>query len=406
MALLILAILFVVASSFLRLTLSEDQIAGGDRDRTLALNAAEAGVQQATQNIKAAATLTVLLGNPAQNQPPPTTFPNGESYSFRIDNDPAEFTTPAADTNGYVMITSTGRARNATRIIETVVCVPKLPPFPSALHMPGNEGDSNFSGTSFIVDGNDTDPTSETRTGAQTKLGVSTGSVGVRNTVYNALNSAERTTPVFAGSAGDYDGKPSLGVDTSLDSNAVQNMATQCGSLASALNTRNIGRGTLSVSGTHAYANGSGGGPNVDNNQAWGTPSNPGVFYIKGISEAEYGATPGGISGTVSISGDFEGAGVLILDGADLSISGNFRWEGVIIVTGPLVGMGLVGGGNQKIFGAVVVNERQSDRCAVRADCNELVLRGNPAIRYSQTAINRAAGALALRYVYWNERGL
>jgi len=357
------------------------------------------------QNIRVAATLTGLLGNLAQNTGT-NAFSNGEGYSFTVANDPAEFTTPTADTNGYLMITSTGTARNASRIIETVVCVPKLPPFPAALHVPGTEGDSNFSGTSFTVDGNDTDPTTETRTNALTKLGVGAGSVGVRNSVYNAMNNGERTRPVFDGTAGDYAGKPSLGVDTSLDSNAVQNMAGQCGSLASAQNTANIGRGTLSVSGTHTYANGSGGGPNVSNNQAWGSPNNPGVFHIKGISQADYDANPSGVSGSMSIAGDFEGAGVLILDGVDLSISGNFRWEGVIIVTGPLVGFRIGGGGNQKVLGAVVVNERTTDRCAARPDCNEVILLGNASLKYSQIAVNRAAGALSLRYAYWNERGL
>ena len=160
------------------------------------------------------------------------------------------------------------------------------------------------------------------------------------------------------------------------------------------------------MSGTHTYANGSGGGPNVSNNQAWGTPSTPGIFYIKGISQADYDANPGGPSGSLSISGNFQGAGILILDGTDLFVNGDFRWEGVIIITGPLVGMWMEGDGTQKIFGAVVINERATDSCAVRDDCNEVVLHGNASIKYSQTAITRAAGALKLRPIYWNERGL
>ena len=411
MALLILAVLFVLGSSFMTLMVGESQIATSDRDLTLALNAAEAGVQQALRNAKASASLTTLLADATANtgNNGSGTLQSNVTYAFTITNDPAENATPATDTNGTILITSTGRVRNATRIIEALAFVPKAT-FPSALHVPGTEGDSNFAGVSFTVDGYDTNPgtpsTAESRIpGGTRKLGVSAGSTSVRNDIYNALSSAERTRPVFDGLAGDYGGQPSLGVDTSLDSNAAQNLATAWAGFAPPQNVVDIGRTTLNVSGTHTYTNGSGGAPTASNNQAWGTPSQPGVFYVKGISAADYAANPTGVSGALSVSGNFEGAGILILDGADLSVSGNFRWEGIIIVTGPLVGFRIGGGGNQKVFGSVVVNERATDRCAVRADCNELILLGNAKLAYSQMAINNAMRALGQRFTYWNERG-
>ena len=439
MALLILAVLFVAASSFMRLTLSEDQIATSDRDMILALNAAEAGVQQAYQNIKAAAILTGLLRSPAQNTGDyifgefPRAAPclpgsAAPCYTFTIANDPAESASadPTVDGNSHVKIISTGRVRNATRIIETVVCVPKLPPFPGALNVPGREGDARIEDTRFVFDGHDTDPTNGTPTGAVTKLGVSAYSATERNNINIPLSDPERMQPVFDGSLGDADvpGMPvdrrfSLGVDTSLDSNAAQNLVGMCGGLADARNTRDIARGNLSVSGTHTYANarsgGYQGGPNAPpgNNQAWGTPERPGVFYIKGITPADYDADPNPPanippSGVVSFSGNFEGAGILIVEGADLSIDGNFRWEGVIIVTGPLVATKFGGSGTKVVFGAMAVNEIRTDRCTARSDCNELILEGSgtTAVRYSQTAINLAGLALKLRPTYWNERGL
>jgi len=403
-ALLSVAVLFVAASSFLCLTLSEDQIASSDRDMILALNAAEAGVQRAIQNIKGAATLTGLLGNLAQSTGS-TSFPNGESYSFTIANDPAEATTPTTDTNGYLLITSVGRARNATRIIETVLFVPRLPGLPAAIYVPGAEGESTFAGTSFIVDGYDTDPVSETRTGGVTKLGVGAGSPAVRNTIYNALSNAERTRPVFDGTPGDYSGQPSLGLDSTLTSDTVQAMADRYGQSAAPQNTVSLSAGgSLNVGGTHTYANGAGGGPTAANDQAWGTRTSPSVFKISGITLAEYHANNGVAAPTLNISGNFEGAGILILDGVYLNVSGDFRWEGIILVTGPKIGFSMGGGGHQKIFGAVLVNERAVDRCR-DAICDELILLGNPTIRYSQTAINNAARALGVRYTYWNERG-
>lgn len=404
MALLVLAILFVVASSFMRLTLSEDEIATSDREMTKALNAADAGVQQALQNIKAASSLTTLLGTPAQATGS-LTFQYGGSYTFGIANDPAESAAPTVDSNNYLLISSTGRSRNATRIIEALVYVPKLPDFPAAIYVPGAEGDSSFSGTSFIVDGHDTDPTTEAATGAVTKLGVGAYRVGVRDSIYNALSNAERTLPVFDGSPGDYGGQPSLAVDTSLSSDTVQTLANTWGGFATPQNTVQLSAGgSLNVAGTHTYGNGSGGGPNSSNNHGWGNPSSPNVYKISGITTADYNANPGISVPTLDISGTFEGAGILILDGVYLNISGNFRWEGIIVVTGPKVGFSVGGGGHQKIFGAVMVNERATDRCKA-AICDELIVLGNPTIKYSRTAINNASRALGQRYIYWNERG-
>ena len=86
-------------------------------------------------------------------------------------------------------------------------------------------------------------------------------------------------------------------------------------------------------------------------------------------------------------------------------MSGNFRWEGVIIVTGPLVGFRIGGGGNQVVYGGVVVNERATDRCAVRPYCNELILLGNPSIKYSSQAIDRLQFGIngLFRTIYWRE---
>jgi len=55
--------------------------------------------------------------------------------------------------SSLVLITSTGKVRSATRIIETVAYVPRIPGLPAAIYVPGAEGDSTFAGNAFIVDG-------------------------------------------------------------------------------------------------------------------------------------------------------------------------------------------------------------------------------------------------------------
>ncbi len=403
MALLILALLFVLGSSFMTLMVGESQMASSDRDLTLALNAAEAGVQQALQNAKASASITTLLQNPAMNAGSGTLQAN-VTFMFTITNDPAESGT-TTDNNNMILITGTGRVRNATRIIETVAYIPKLPGLPAAIYVPGAEGDSSFAGTSFVVDGNDTDPVSEARTGALTKLGVGAGSAGVRDTIYNALSDAERNRPVFDGLAGDYGGRPSLALDTTLTSDQVQQMADLYSTFATPANTVSLSAGgSLGVSGNHVYTDGANGGPSASNTQAWGTRTSPNVYKFSGITMADYNANPAVTVPTLNISGNFEGAGILILDGVYLNVSGDFRWEGIIIVTGPKIGFSMGGGGHQKVFGSVLVNERAADRCRA-AICDEMILLGNPTLYYSQTAIDNASRALRPRVTYWNERG-
>ncbi len=132
MALLILAIVFVLGLAFLALMGGETRMVSSDRDMTLALNAADAGVQQAVSTLKAAASITTALQTPWLSSPPQTTLPGGAAYTFTITNDPAEAGS-TTDANNLALITSTGTMRDATRIIETVVFVPKLPAFPAAI---------------------------------------------------------------------------------------------------------------------------------------------------------------------------------------------------------------------------------------------------------------------------------
>ena len=98
----------------------------------------------------------------------------------------------------------------------------------------------------------------------------------------------------------------------------------------------------------------------------------------------------------VDISGNFSGVGVLMVRTADVVIQGDFYFEGLIIITGDKVGFGLLGGGNQGVYGSIIVNETNRDGAAYRED----ILTGSAYIRYSRSALNYArqlipAGTLA-----------
>jgi hypothetical protein len=62
---------------------------------------------------------------------------------------------------------------------------------------------------------------------------------------------------------------------------------------------------------------------------------------------------------------------------------GNFKYEGLIIVTGNKVGFGMIGGGQQDVYGSIVINETSTDGSSYK----ELVLQGNAAVKSSQSAL-------------------
>src|SRR5262249_23085101 len=82
--------------------------------------------------------------------------------------------------------------------------------------------------------------------------------------------------------------------------------------------------------------------------QGLGSAGAPPVHCINGLTEA---------GDSVTVTGSFSGAGILVVKDAALRVSGSFRWEGLIIVTGPDVGFQTLGEQNKDILGALIVNE-------------------------------------------------
>ena len=101
----------------------------------------------------------------------------------------------------------------------------------------------------------------------------------------------------------------------------------------------------------------------------------------------------------MSISWTSTGAGILILEDGDLNVTGNFRWEGLIIVTGQYVGLRYGGGGNQTMYGGMIVNETASVNSEVEVDA-----MGNAKILYSCQAIENVRNMRRLfRANSWRE---
>jgi hypothetical protein len=113
----------------------------------------------------------------------------------------------------------------------------------------------------------------------------------------------------------------------------------------------------------------------------WGKSTDPKIVYIKGTVD------PASAFNALNVAGNSTGSGILIVEDGDFTIRGNFQWEGPIIVTGGYVGVGIMGGGNQEVLGALISNETAANEAP---GFYEGVLQGNAKVHYSRATIDRA----------------
>jgi hypothetical protein len=218
-------------------------------------------------------------------------------------------------------------------------------------------------GDSFQVDGRDYDHVTQALSVPSTaQVGISVPTAALEAAVEGTLSAAQHDNVIGAeGTAA----QPSVAVRPMLPSTTIAAIAEALCQAAPLANQRTTPlNGSLAVTGTTTY----------------GTRAAPQIHCITAV----------GIPGTMSvdINGNFSGAGVLIVRGADLVARGNFHYEGLIIVTGPKVGFGMLGTGqqSQEVYGSVMINETGLDGSSYK----ELALHGAARIRYSQSALDFA----------------
>lgn len=299
-------------------------------------------------------------------------------------------TSASLDQNGAVVVTSIGSAGQATRVLRGAIKRPWLE-FPAALTFPGNEAEANFNGNSFSVDGNNWNINGTPDPGCGSKYGIAVAGDRPANeaVVENALSNVQKDDvtgkPQGAGSGV---GNNTIAPDPNLTQSKIKNFVAQLKQLADVTLTSHLPNG-LSFNNVGSSCTGT--AADKTNATCWGTAQNPKVVYVKGDPDPTSKFT------ALALSGTTEGHGILIVEDGDLRISGNFAWYGPIIVTGVNVGLGYMGGGNQMVYGAVMVNETGGD-----AGFYEGWLSGNVNIRYSCKAINAALGNKA-SLLNWQE---
>lgn len=394
----------------------------GGMDTTIAANlddvtrgryAAESGLEWAFDQLVAAAAQpngwsTVLSTNSGQmaiGMPLPGATGALGTFSVTVRNDnlpndnlltgqPVDPGGPNTDTNRVVILTSIGTYNGATRQLQQVVSHPDLT-VPGGVNLPGPVGtNTSFSGNSFTITGLDTNLDGTPGAGIPglcpgTVWGISVANAATENTVQASLSNQQKdnVTGKPQQNPGPSYGDNTIAPDLSLTPAQIQKFVDAVRPYADI---------SLQASGANklSYQNlGNTCAANPSDPNCWGSTSNPKIVYVKGTVD------PAQAFYAMSISGTSTGSGILILEDGDLNVTGNFRWEGLIIITGQYVGLRYGGGGNQTIYGGVVVNETASVNSEVEVDA-----MGNPKVAYSCQALQNVKNARKMfRAANWRE---
>jgi Tfp pilus assembly protein PilX len=291
------------------------------------------------------------------------------------------------DSNGVVILTSTGTFNGASRTITAVVQRGNLN-INAALSLPGVQTDT-FSndppcGGCYSIDGRDwrmADASTPTGITA-TKLGVATytGTETLTGLTYEAnaeagfddaakqgyVQGRHQTTGALT------TGLNTIAADSSLNPAVVQSFLTNLASnpQTQIINSTQACQYSSGISSTKpeglrmtstatanqvTLTNNCSGVDQVNQTISLGTSTNPAMVYVKG----EYDPSSNFIGTSVYGSQPITGYGILVMEEADLSFfqSSQFTWNGIVIVTGRNVGIGFRAGSNTEIRGALIANE-------------------------------------------------
>jgi Tfp pilus assembly protein PilX len=429
--------------AFLSISSFEPQIAANLTSATQARYLAEAGIEKAFDGLAATTDWSTALTGAAADCSTGVVAPGTTSgatlstltsasgtYTVLVRNDcfignsstsadnlitgVARDGTGTTDTNNRLILISTGTitagSSTASRTIKVVVKKIQLPTINGALTFPGLNSDVNFSGSSFTIRGQDTNTDLTNGTGAPV-FGIAVGTNNNSNldTVRTALANNQQndvsgkdasadngcTTScdpapanTFTNGVRTTSGDYAAGLDTSLTSSSITDFVNQLKTAADVtVNAPNPNQGTTpgySISNVGDSCSSS-----LTSSTCWGTDAHPKIVYIKGDSTTSTSTA----YTALDISGSSGGTGILIVENGSIDISGTFEWHGPIIVTGNNVKVRYHGGGNQRVFGTVVVNELVANSSTnLEAD-----ISGNASMYYSSQALNNVMNSLGGR---------
>lgn len=415
MAMMILLTLTGLVAGVLSVSGLEPQISRNHSDAARARYVAESGVESAydtlasnidtwnTYLVGATCTTGAVLGT-ANSTLPGLTSASG-TFTVQVRNDcrsgdnkitgvAVESSTNATnDTNNKLIVTTTGTIGNATRTISVVVSKAQFPAINGALAFPGLQSDVNFSGSSFVIDGRDTQMTDSpgAPTGpANAVYGISVNvpanelqvEAALANNQQNDVKGRDETSS--SPPPGTTQGANTVETDGALTAQMVADFVVAVKSHADISITSTPGD-PYAIQGIGSTCS-----TTWNSSTCWGTTSKPKIVYVRGdLPDLSTQMV------SLSVSGTSQGTGILIVENGSINISGNFRWNGPIIVTGNNVGVRYHGGGSQAVYGATIVNEQHADGPTnLEGD-----VAGNASLLYSTQALSLVRSLLGRRWV-------
>jgi hypothetical protein len=224
-----------------------------------------------------------------------------------------------------------------------------------ALGLRGNGSQVVLNGGAILVSGLDHDPVSGSIvTTAKPRAAVTAGD----DSLLGLVNVAASGLP--AGSLESGASNPASATSEYLPAAALSQLVSSlCGQA-----TANVS--TVPVTGALVYEN-----------QTWGTRATPELRCIDGLSEPGDGVT---------LAGDINGSGILVVRNADLIVAGSLRWEGLIIVSGTDVGLKVTGSSSKEILGGLIINETGTPTGKAILD-----IQGNVRLLFSRQGLAQTA---------------
>jgi len=291
------------------------------------------------------------------------------------------------DSNGVLILTSTGAYNGASRTITAVIQRGNLN-IHAAVSLPGVQTDtfSNDPPCSgcYSIDGRDwniADTTTPNGTnGTQLGIATYTGTETLTGLSYEANAEAGFDDSQKRGYVQGKDqstgvlttGLNTIAADTSSNalnptvmqtflSNLAANPSTQFlnSTQACAYPTGGQPQGLQMAATATAnlvnISNNCTGASQVNQNVNLGTSTSPAMVYVKGEYDPSSNFTGMAVTGSQPITG----YGILVMEEADLSFfqTSQFTWYGIVIVTGRNIGVGFRSGSNTLVRGALIANE-------------------------------------------------
>src|SRR2546422_1995939 len=323
------AILFTFITASLLLSSLDLRLTGNLKRGDAALHVADGGVQHALIVIPAGTTFPYSAETAVV---PLTSYPSISGYDYSV---------TGINTAGGTQAILTSQANGPNGVKKVIKAYVGRGGFGlGATSLPGSSAgttETNFSGTSFSINGNDNCNAAPAVPGIAVTDPALATEITNDTTSDGGLASNQMNLVTGAG------GTPSVVVIPPLSQTVSQ-----------------IADGYLALPHTDLA------GGNYSGNSDWGTAGTPRITRVTGDAQ---------------IQGTIEGYGVLIVDGA-LDIAGNFTFHGLVIARGN-VQVQITG--NAGIYGSLLIKES-----TVEDPAYELDVRGNAHIRYDSCALAAA----------------